>query len=111
MDNRIAGSSPKIRNRRLKTLTIMAYREITSDMPEYRTIIHQALINKDVETIQKIRTRYGAKIHIVSNWFLYHLIMLGRSQNYIVIYDKEAAAAFDKFEESQEQEAYHGKLL
>lgn len=85
---------------------MLPFIELLPGTPEYRQFLYNAIRSRDQRILKKIRDKYGKPIHIVSNWFAYHLMMLGQPSSYIVIYDKKALETYQLFEESLKNQDY-----
>lgn len=76
------------------------YIQIEPGTPAYMEVIRQALLSRDRNVLTKIRNNVGKPMHLVNNWFFYHIMTLGTHNDYIIIYDQEANIQFKQFEEA-----------
>ena len=70
---------------------------------EYKNILYNALIKRDVSVLKSIKENFGQPIHLVKNWFYYSLMMRDDERRFIVIFDTEAIDQFDRFRNSQKE--------
>lgn len=76
------------------------YIQIEPGTPAYNQVITEVILSKNISLLARIRDKIGKPIHLVNQWFYYHIMTLGTHSDYIVIYDQEANIQFKKFEEA-----------
>jgi hypothetical protein len=79
--------------------------ELLPHTPEYKNVLYNALVKRDVSLLKSIKENFGQPIHLVKNWFYYALITRENENCFITIYDKEAIDQYDRFINSQKEDA------